>query len=54
MKGNPLCHYKNDIKIDFLVSKKTNLYKTRLKRPIYPIFNNDDKYFTPGFILPMI
>ncbi len=52
MKGNPKGYFKNDTIMEFCVSKKTNLYKKVLNNPLYPIFNKDGKFYTPGFTLP--
>ncbi len=54
MKGNPKGFFKKDTQMDFCISKKTKLYKKILNNPIYPKFNNDRRFYTPGFLIPHI
>lgn len=54
LKGNKNGYFQNDTDIEFAVSKKTNLYKKVSDKPIFPVFNNDDNHFTPGFTLKFV
>ena len=54
LKGNKNGFFQKDIDIEFSVSKKTNLYKKIINKPIFPVFNNDNNHFTPGFVLKYI
>ena len=51
MKGNYILHFKNDTIVDFKVPKGNPAHPKLLDRPAFPIFSNDNKFYTPSFIL---
>ena len=54
MKGNPFGYFKNEIVVDFKVSKKNILYKKVLDSLLFPTFNFDGNHYTPTFTIPKI
>lgn len=51
MKGNPHLHFKKDTIVDFKPQITSTSPPRPLKKPAFPVFSNDMKYYTPSFVL---